>query len=402
MTLSSDTIILGEPLWVDVRVTNRSAMPISVDMGNTCMGGRPLEVEVPRAERRADRQKRCGVGPDGGGCVTAGPQNLVPGGTLGKRYVFDGDFRITHGGDYRVRLSKLVRYGPAVTLLAPLSNAASQTSVVETTLHVEPADPEKLLTLERRLAALIPATASPMQFPPHADIETVRRIVSEHRDLANAALEGRIAVVDGLAAYPAAGMEPFFASRLDDNRVDYDAYQATTALYNLNTNVARAALVDVIVGSPNPNAPLAVRYLGLMGDPSYLPLLERLVTNPDPTMRQQAVLALGFLGGESELPRLEFLAQKGATEADRNSAIMAIGNTGTLRAVPFLIALFGAPNPSPLPGYSLFLLTHHQLSSSEYATPRDEKVAWQMWWAQNRATAHAYHPWEHCPEPTTK
>jgi hypothetical protein len=226
----------------------------------------------------------------------------------------------------------------------------------------------------------------------------LRRVDDEHRALERETLETDASILDGITAYPAAGMEPFFVSRLDATHGDYGSYQAATALYHLNTPLARADLAKAIEDGSNRDAWLA-QYLGLMGDTSYLPLLERLTNDADSGMRQSAVLALGALGGESALPQLGSLVEKANSDADRNNAIMALGNTATLKAVPFLLSLFNGTWDSANPvGFSLFLLTHHQLSPEEYRTPQTTSAAWKEWWAQNQTTARAYHPWEDCPE----
>ncbi len=400
MALSSDTILLGEPLWVDVRVTNRSSAPISVDLGSPCLGPKPLVVEVPDAEPRVDREQRCGSNGNGvGSCWFVGSQLLAPGATLNKRYLFGGAFRITHAATYAVRITKPLRYGPAATPGALLPETAPrQSTVVETTLTVLPPDPDSLLAIERDFAVRATATVPPEEFPPHADIETVRRVVKQHREVETIAFASSSAILEGLAAYPAQGMEPFFASRLDTTHGDYGSFEAAAALYHLNSALARADLAKAVQQPSSRNTWFIVHYLGLMGDPSYLPLVEHRINDPDPGVRQSAVLALGILGGETALPRLGLLIQNARSDADQNDAILALGNTATLKAVPFLISLFDAPNRSAAAGYSLFLLTHHQLSPSEYRTPQDAKASWRSWWAQNQTTARAYHPWEDCPD----
>jgi hypothetical protein len=399
MTLSSNTILLGEPLWVDVRVTNRSSVPLSVDIGNTCFGAKPLVVEVPQAERRVDKERRCGVR-EGGDCLIPVPTNLAPGETFTKRYVFDGDFRITHVGRYTVRLTKPLRYGTLASTPAPTAPgfpdaSPSETAIVQNTLTVLPANPEKLLQLERGLAAQAMATVAPRQFPPGADIETLRRIDTEYRNRLTTALVARNAIVDGLAANPASGMEPIFASWLLSRKfADYEAYQAATALYNLNTPVARADLAQAVTASPNPNAYIALTYLGLMGDLSYLPLLERLADDPYAQIRPQAIFALGYLGGESEVVRLESFVHSAISDSDRNDAFMAIGYTGSLDGVPFLLSYLDSTGDAPSASFALRLLTHHRLSAMEDQTFHDAAIAWRAWWAQNKTTARAYRPWE--------
>jgi hypothetical protein len=394
MTLSSNTILLGEPLWVDVRVTNRSSVPLSVDMGNACFGAKPLSIDVPDAQRLPDKTKRCGIVEEGGSCLTQVPQAVAPGETLTKRYLFAGDFRITHAGRYTVRLTKPLRYGTLASTPAPIAPgipgaSPSETAIVETTLTVLPANPEKLLEIERGLIAHATATWPPGIYNPTA-----------------LALKGAAnrAIMEGVVTYPAVGLEPLFNSWLAGPGANYNA---TAGLYHLNTTEAREDLARFIETLPNRNTVYlrdeAIDDLGNMGDVSYLPLLERFAEDRDFATRQWAVGAVASLGGDAAVAALEAIAVHPLSPQDRNDAITALGETASVKAVPVLLSLFdGTLESAEGVSFSLFLLTHHQLAASESISAQYIETAWKMWWAQNATTARIYHSWEDCPDEKAK
>jgi hypothetical protein len=390
MTLSSDTILLGEPLWVDVHVTNRSSTPLSVDMGNNCFGAKPLIVEVPQAEPRIDKQRRCGVVSGGGSCLALGPQSVPPGGTLTKRYLFTGDFRIIRAGRYAVRLTKILQYGPASSSPSSVQpmlpdGSPRQRAVVDTTVDVLPANPEKLLDIEHGLIAQATATWAPGIYDLNARA---------------AKSEAQRSMMDGIVTYPAVGLEPIFNSWFAGPGANYNA---AMGLFQLNTREAREDLASFINIPPNRNTSnlrdVAISYLGEMGDTSYLPLLERAIDDPDFTTRQWAVAAFARLGGELAVPKLEVIAKHPQSMWDRNDAITALGETASPKAVPVLLSLFsGEIQWDAGVGYALFLLTHHELSAADRQSDQAMQSAWKTWWEQNQTTARIFHSWEDCPE----
>lgn len=143
----------------------------------------------------------------------------------------------------------------------------------------------------------------------------------------------------------------------------------------------------------------AVHALARMGDRSYVPLLERLAGDDSAEVRQEAISNLGLLGGEAELPRLATLARSGIG-GDSQGAILAMGDTGSLTAVPMLIDLFNLPDAnepmsSDLP---LMTLTHHLVQSDEQRTAAGYQATWRQWWEQNGSHARAYGPFECAPD----
>jgi hypothetical protein len=166
MHATKTTILLGEPDWVDVSVTNRSSQPLRYDMGMDCPNlglPPPLKVEVSGAEPGDGKPKPCVYAGD---CLTSyPPPELAPGETFTRRYVLSGDFRIVQPGRYDVVLEKSINYGPSPRqhdLSAPLPIPDQETAKLHVTLVVLPPAPQKLLVIERDLAKRV---TGPMSLP---------------------------------------------------------------------------------------------------------------------------------------------------------------------------------------------------------------------------------------------
>ncbi len=401
--LDPTTIVLGEPVWVDVKITNRSPVPLTIDVGNTCFGARPLIVRVPGAEP-GNGKHECVYGAMGGSCGVSLPPVVQPGKTLTERYVFEGDFHIAHAGVYNVDLEKPIRYGPpSGTPESPRSPKQEETVHVQTTLHVLPANPDKLLAIEQSQAAEVTATMSPPPLPSGADIEAIRRADEIQRAAEYDGYLRREAIAAGLWTYPAPGMEPIFRAWLAPNNTSYADY-AVIALSHLNTPASRQILAEQAASAAKPRDSFyqihrweAIDALAEMGDTSYLPLMERLLNDPYHDVQRAAVRALALLGGEKELPLLNTRVRTSTNQVDRIDAIQAMGESASLQAVPMLIDLFTLPDADE-PGesdYALSMLTHEHLPATpKLRTALESKSLWQAWWVQNERTARAYSPYE--------
>jgi hypothetical protein len=253
LRLEPATIVLGQPVWVVVSMTNRSASPIVAQGASNCFDS-PLHVEIPAAQTPNTSASMCGHPAES--CQTE-LVHVAPGQTVERRFVLKGDFKITRAGRYAVVIHDAVRYGDST------AGASAQTN-----LTVMPSNHDKLLAIEQSLARR--ALAAP---------------IAERYELAA-----------GLATYPAAGMEAAFTSWA--NRQDVSDF-ALLALYHLNTPQARATLAQCASGTPalwaDRNRAEAVRYLAHMGDASYLPVLQKLAHDPEKDVQRQAVLGIGVL-----------------------------------------------------------------------------------------------------------
>jgi HEAT repeat protein len=418
MRLTKTSILLGEPVWVDVIVTNRTTQPLRISMGSACFGNRPLSVEIPEAESGSGELKRCG-GLNGGSCLSAAPSLLDSRNSFTQRYVLAGDFRITHPGAYHALLEKKVSYAVAVPgdSFQFMGNAPEQTAKETVVLEVRPADPAKLLAIEQALVteatapyAEPPLPAAALQAPSDSEARRKALDARQYETMAK-----QTAIAEGLANFPVAGMEPVF----DDWLVSGKNF-GLLGLRTLNTPESRHLVAQAADASEGlyrlwrqhvyfADAQLAAapRLFGIwrsgavsalvdMGDASHLPLLEKLSGDDSAEVRQQAILGLGLLGGESELPKLVALVENATNPHDRSDAIQAMGDTASLKAVPGLISFFTLPDADEPSRSTLALttITHHSLPPADTRTNKETQALWRDWWEQNKDTARAYGPFE--------
>jgi hypothetical protein len=427
MQLTKSTILLGEPDWVSVKITNRSNQSLRVDTSPACFitGSKPLHVEIPAAEPGDEQAALCNQG-RGGDCYSTSA-DIAPGETYTLQYVLDGDFRITHAGTYSVMLEKPTRYAP-VPPSAPPSQSTPlndrQTARAQITLEVLPANADKLLGIERSLVqeATAPIVDPPFPQPPKNqpyDVDALRRFTYEQRKSDVQQVEERGSIAEGLAEFPAAGMESVF----DQWMITGFGY-GLQALMKLNTPEARKLVAEAADPSDDlylrwsqhvhvgGNLPVeattqqelanwqvaAIFRLLTMGDKSYLPLLEKLTADNRPEIRGATIRGLCQFGGDEVLPFLSGLASSAATMPDRQDAILSMGETASLKAVPLLIDLLTSPysDESEAASYALLKLTHHQIATADQSTPLKSQAAWQDWWTRNQHTARAFAPGEAC------
>ena len=79
MTLSKTEVMLGEPVWVKVAVTNRSSDALWVGMGSDCFGVRPIMIVIPGAgPAPPENERRCSQrNVVGGSCYLGEPAQSV-------------------------------------------------------------------------------------------------------------------------------------------------------------------------------------------------------------------------------------------------------------------------------------------------------------------------------------
>jgi hypothetical protein len=412
ISLPSSAVLLGEPVWADVRITNHSSEILRIDPGHKCTGnGVLLKVQVPAAERGGGERVSCRLyGGYAGSCPFTPPPLVAPGQTITRRYVLSGDFRITHPGSYGVLLEKTISYAPAPPIDVPRYThepGEEQTASAQVTLDFLPADPEKLLLIEEELArkAVEPVPeAAPPTLPPGKPLDEEASRVREIRG--NAYMDAilmRDAIPEGLAAYPVAGMEPVFRKWAEKP----NSYYGLAGLKRLNTQAAREALASIAASTEHSGddwfqstRSQAVDALADMGDPSYLPLLEKLTRDSNINVQHSAIGALGLLGGEQELPLLTALAHDGATNPEHYEAINAIGDSHSLKAVPVLIDLAALPDPQETTDsyFSLLTLTHLQFPAPDHRPVAEVQRSWMEFWRSQKPSAQAYSRYD-CPNP---
>jgi len=415
--LTKTTVLLGEPVWVDVSATNRTKQALFIDFGTACAGQKPLKVQIPAAEPAVIEPRRCDGGTMGS-CSSGSIPTLQPGETLTRRYVLDGDFRITHTGSYKVLFEKMIRYAPVASgdsdlYLAP-TRATQQTAESTAELNVEAADPEKLLALEKADAetAMEKPPDPPLPSSSQDGIPLEKAALKKAMDRFHAVqLESMLdhdRIAEGLSKYPAAGMEPVYLSWLESLR--YTTY-GLLALKRLNTPAAREALAKVAESQAKPNdswfqsfRPQAVDALADLGDKTYLPLIERLLHDSNSSVQLSASSVLGLMGGEAELDLLAERARNGPTEGIRVEAIRSIGDTASLNAVPLLIDFVDLPDADEpdVSYYALRTVTHLEFPDPAHRPLHEVQSAWQQFWSLHQLNARAYGPYECRETPYTQ
>ncbi len=429
MSLSKTKVMLGEPVWVNVAVTNRSSDALWVGMGSDCFGVRPIKFVIPGAgPALPENERRCSQrNVVGGSCPSSYPPPLLePGDTLERRYVLEGDFRIEHPGTYQVQVKKVVTYwvapagekGPDLT-----RNAERETAEDDFTLDIRESDPAQLLRLEQGLVAEAakPTLVEPEPRKSSAKGETAYQKARAVWDIKRMnASDAQGALIAGVMEYPVAGMETVFNDWFIAGGPS--ANPGLRALSRLNTAAARAMLAKAAEGSPDLYARWvqhegvgdpeqaekilqrsfalwrrsALHALSRTGDPTYAPLFEKLTSDTSTEVRREAILDLGMVGGKQELPKLLEIIRNDSDANDRGAAIAAMGDTRSLAAFPLLLQLFTLPDAGePLASnLALVTLTHHVVPIDGQVPAAQYQGLWQAWWRQNNATARAYGPFE--------
>jgi len=409
MKMTKTTVMLGEPVWVDVAVTNRSGETIRLDFGNECYGNNPLKVQIPNAEAIVKPATRCGAGV-AGSCPTGALPSLADGETMTRRYVLAGDFRIVRPGSYDVLMEKTIRYAPVSAGTSELNLAPSstnqQTAKQKDTLLVGPADPAKLLALEETIAQA--AMERPVEAPSLTnsidgkllDRASLREQSHLRQQASSETTLFRYSTAEGLAAYPVAGMERIFRSWMGSGT--FDTY-GLWGLKRLNTPTARDQLAEMAASQEQlQNSWVqsfrfqAIDALAELGDTTYVPLVERLLGDPSHEVQRAAVRALGLLGGKDAVPLLAARARTRPTKYDRSEAITAMGNTASLTAVPMLLEFADMPDADEPSAsfYALNRLTHLGFPNPLGRSAADVKSEWTQFWMAHQANARAYGPYD--------
>jgi HEAT repeat protein len=178
---------------------------------------------------------------------------------------------------------------------------------------------------------------------------------------------------------------------------DYALKQfAPLALSNLSTKASIAALAQMLVdNSPGSYESMtAAEDLGKTHDPAWLPLL----LEASDQHNSMYLLYAAESGGDAAIaPLLTRLR----VPVSRNSAIYALGHTGSRAAVPILISLLSTQtnpdedsrNSTISASVALRQLTHLYPEQDAGAAPISTwHNRWQNWWLTNGQTAPIYKP----------
>ncbi|MBV8906624.1 MAG: HEAT repeat domain-containing protein [Acidobacteriia bacterium] len=165
---------------------------------------------------------------------------------------------------------------------------------------------------------------------------------------------------------------------------------APLAFHRLNTPRAIAALAEFVKNTPAQTGESiqAARFLAETGDPQWFPLLlEMAEQHPRGGYLPDAAES----GGERALPVL-LEGMRSNVEYDRQSAIAAVGYTGSRDVVPILISLLNGSDTNTVEGaiYGLQLLTHRRPVTD--AQPQAQYGQWLAWWSRHNRDAAIYKP----------
>ena len=93
-------------------------------------------------------------------------------------------------------------------------------------------------------------------------------------------------------------------------------------------------LKEILKSKNEEIAYLVTYFLREIGDMSTIPLFIDLLRAKDESMRREAAMALGYLGGESEIEHLSYIAQNDESENVREKAILAIEAIKSIKKRP--------------------------------------------------------------------
>lgn len=170
---------------------------------------------------------------------------------------------------------------------------------------------------------------------------------------------------------------------------------APLALANLHTKASLSALAGMLLTTPpgTYETYMAAKYLGETHDPAWFPVLLEFADQHGAWHLADAAQS----GGETAVPAL--LARLKSSDPNiRNSAINALGYTGSRAAVPILINLLApsftenaAVDTATHANLALAQLTHLSADrNSDGASRANWHARWQQWWLANASSATIY------------
>lgn len=356
---SKATYLAGEPVFLNLTVTNISTEQLRLDMADplTMCSGYRFALQGAR-----DRQaKNCGAW--GGSCLS-GFVPLAPGKGRTGRVLLNARYDLRQPGQYLLKVSYQASFAPAggelpVAALLGHQNFEKQIEVV-----LAPSSPEQLK----------PVFAHYMH------------------ELDSTDWRERMEASDVISYLAPAFMESTFLRMLHTPSMQGVGVEGAR---NLGTPSAHRALAEFVKNSPPTKLPAlyqtALRYLGEIGDSSDVPvLLEAAHNAPDSEARRVAMAAAGEAGGSAAVPALETQLHDPSKDT-RDNAEDALSFTGSRSAVPVLIQLLQSPDEriSSFAEYGLERLTHLRGAKMDgvHPPPPDAYPKWIRWWTTDGRTA---------------
>jgi HEAT repeat protein len=171
---------------------------------------------------------------------------------------------------------------------------------------------------------------------------------------------------------------------------DFRRY-APLAFDRLNTPRSMESMAGLMQGPVTNEQIDAARYLAKTGDQKYYPLLLEAARKNARISAYPAYAA--ELGGDKILPVLVDMEHGPDKKFARLNAVMAMGYTDSRAAIPLLLKLLQDPDPDvgERASLSLKLLTHRK--ADQYRLNRDlrpEYAVWSHWWEREGKTSPIY------------
>ncbi len=360
--LDKTAYLVGEPIYLNFELANNGSEAVQFLSGNSYAFCGGYRIDVAPAPAVSNESCNGGVG----GSCAVGTWVLQPGETRDDKVLLNYDHDLSKPGLYTIHAARFLRYGP-VTESFP--NVADESEFkVEAEFHIQLVDADDE-------SALVPI------FQPFiADLHSK----DEQR-------QREAARVIGSLAPPF--LEDTIFSMLDSPTTRPFALMG---LWHLNTASSREALAKIVEASPKDSYSYdsfqALKYLSLMGDKEYFPLVLDEAEKQKPNQAQEYVVAAAALGGQDAMPFL--ISLLGSSDPfSRANAVMALPQTGSRDAIPLLIQELLDPDMElARPASSgLIQLAHRSPFQNGQlwggGSPRDEYPQWQQWWAADGADA---------------
>ena len=192
---------------------------------------------------------------------------------------------------------------------------------------------------------------------------------------------------------------PFLEDTLIELTITNFAHSAIAALRKADTAKTRAALAQIAIDSDDSMLRIeAINNLGRTKDATYLPPLFQLMESGNKAIQNAAAEAAGTLGGVTAVQHLSAFISD-ANSGTRIAGASGLGKTRAREAVPILIGLLldSDSNVRQTAVTNLWLLTHQaalngngwaDISNAESAASVHQR--WLRWWGSHGATCEIH------------
>ena len=358
-TLSKETYLAGEPVFLNLTVKNVSTQQLRLDTANpfAICSGYSFALQGAR-----DRYAMACKG--GGGSCLSGFLNLAPGKSSTTRVLLNARYDIREPGHYLLKVNYRASYAPGSGKLPVAALLGHQDFEKQIEIVLAPSTPDRLKPI----------------FAPYRN------------ELDSPNWRKQMEAADVISYLAPAFMESNFLRMLHTPGKEAIGVEAAR---NLGTPSAHRALAEFVKDPPTTKFPAlyqkALRYLGEIGDSGDVPvLLEAAHKALDRETRRVAMEAAASAGGAAAIPALESELHDQSKEI-RDDAEDALSFTGSRSAVPVLIQLLWSSDEHLRTFAELGLeeLTHLRGAKLDgiHSLPPDAYSKWSRWWANGGQAA---------------